>query len=244
LRSLLEIYQQEKDWSKALIQAERLEQVEGAHYGAIIAQFCCELAEQALARDDRQLARKHLRQARRHDPQSIRSQFILARMAFAEGDLGAAMSAYEEIAALDVDYLPDLLEHYLEIALAAESVPRARKNLQEWAERYHGISVVLKLTDFISQEQGPKAAGAFLVDALHKKPSVRGLDRLIEYRAAGYLPAETSDDILKAVTTRLMALQPGYRCTNCGFSGQSHHWQCPSCRQWGTTRTIQGVLGE
>jgi len=244
LRSLLDIYQQEKDWGKALVQAERLEQVEGAHHGALIAQFCCELAEQALAKDDRQLARKHLRQARRHDPQSIRYLFIQARMAFAKSELEAAMSAYEEIADLDVDYLPDLMDDYLEIALKAEAMPRARGKLDEWAQRYQGISLTLKMTDFISQEQGPKAAGEFLVGALHKKPSVRGLDRLIEYRAAGYLPAETSDDILKAVTSRLMVRQPGYRCTHCGFSGQTHHWQCPSCRQWGTTRTIQGVLGE
>lgn len=244
LRSLLEIYQQEKDWAKALMQAERLEQVEGAHHGALIAQFCCELAELALAEDDRQLARKHLRQARRHDPQSIRALLIQARMAYTEHELEAAMSAYEEVAELDVDYLPDLMDHYLEIARAAGAMPRARNKLDEWAQRYQGISLVLKLTDFISQEAGPEAAGAFLVDALHKKPSVRGLDRLIEYRAAGYLPAETSDDILKALTSRLMARQPGYRCTHCGFSGQSHHWQCPGCRQWGTTRTIQGVLGE
>ncbi len=244
LRSLLEIYQQEKDWAKALAQAERLEQVEGAHHGALIAQFCCELAEQALAKDDRQLARKYLRQARRHDPQSIRSLLIQARMAFAENELEAAMSAYEEVAELEADYLPNLMDHYLEIALAAGAMPRARLKLGEWTERYQGISLVLRLTEFISQEQGPEAAGAFLVEALHKKPSVRGLDRLIEYRAAGYLPAETSDDILKVLTSRLMARQPGYRCTHCGFSGQSHHWQCPGCRQWGTTRTIQGVLGE
>ena len=165
-------------------------------------------------------------------------------MAFAESELESAMSAYEEIADVDVEYLPDLMEHYLEIALAAGAMPRARGKLDEWTQRYQGISLVLKLTDFISQEQGPKAAGEFLVNALHKKPSVRGLNRLIEYRAAGYLPAETSDDILKAVTSRLMLRQPGYRCTHCGFSGQSHHWHCPSCRQWGTTRTIQGVLGE
>jgi lipopolysaccharide biosynthesis regulator YciM len=244
LRSLLDIYQQEKEWDKALVQAERLEQVEGAHHGALIAQFCCELAEQALARDDSQLARKHLRKARRHDPKCIRSLFIQARMAAAEGEPEAALSAYEEIADLDVDYLPDLIGLYLEIAASAGAMPRARGKLEDWARRYQGISLVLKLTDFISQEQGPKAAGAFLVEALHKKPSVRGLDRLIEYRAAGYLPGETSDDILKAVTTRLMARQPGYRCSHCGFSGQSHHWQCPSCRQWGTTRTVQGVLGE
>ena len=72
----------------------------------------------------------------------------------------------------------------------------------------------------------------------------RGLDRLIELRADGHLQAEASDDILKAVTARLLSRQPAYRCKNCGFSGQTHHWQCPSCRHWSTTRKIQGVLGE
>ncbi|HMB61121.1 MAG TPA: lipopolysaccharide assembly protein LapB, partial [Xanthomonadales bacterium] len=101
-----------------------------------------------------------------------------------------------------------------------------------------------KLTEFITEEQGPEKAGAFLVESLHKKPSVRGLDRLIEFRADGHLPAASSDDILKAVTARLLARQTGYRCSLCGFSGQVHHWQCPSCRHWDTTRTVKGVLGE
>ena len=45
LRSLLEIYQQEKDWEKALEQAQRLEQVKGEHMGDVMAQFCCEMAD-------------------------------------------------------------------------------------------------------------------------------------------------------------------------------------------------------
>jgi lipopolysaccharide assembly protein B len=244
LRSLLDIYQQEKDWAKALIQAERLEQVEGVHLGGMMAQFNCELAEQALAAGDLQLARKQLRQARRHDPQCIRAHFILARMAASEGDYDTALAEYEAIAGLDVDYLPDLMDDYLEIAAVAKAMSRARTKLQQWSESYEGISLVLKLTDFIAAEQGSREAGRFLVAALHKKPSVRGLDRLVGFRAEGQLPSETSDDILKAVTSRLLAGQPGYRCSHCGFSGQTHHWQCPSCRRWDTTRTIQGVLGE
>lgn len=244
LRSLLDIYQQEKDWSKALVQAERLEQVEGVHLGGLMSQFCCELAEQALGAGDRQLARKQLRQARRHDPQCIRARFILARMSKGEDDLDAALAAYEEIADLDVSYLPDLMEEYLAIAAEANALLRAGEKLQAWAVRYQGISLVLKRTEFIAAEQGPEAAGKYLVEALHTRPSVRGLDRLIEFRAAGHLPAASSDDILKAVTASLMARQPCYRCSNCGFSGQAHHWQCPSCRRWDTTRTIQGVLGE
>lgn len=244
LRSLLDIYQQEKDWAKALVQAERLEQVEGVHLGSMMAQFCCELAEAALLAKDPQTARKHLRQARRHDPGCIRAQFILARMCVNDGDLQAAMGLYEEIAETDFGFLPDVMEPYLETARTAGRESQARSRLKAWPQKYDGISLVLKLTEFIAEEEGPEEAARFLAEALHKRPSVRGLDRLIEYRAAGHLPSGSSDDILKAVAARLMARQPSYRCSNCGFSGSNHHWQCPSCRRWNTTRTIQGVLGE
>jgi lipopolysaccharide biosynthesis regulator YciM len=244
LHSLLEIYQQEKDWEKALEQAKRLEQVSGEHMGNVMAQFSCELAENALSENDRDGARRHLRQARRNDPRCVRARFLLAEIATLEGDPSAALDLYEEIAELDAEYIPELLEDYREAAEAAGDTERFRNKLTEWATRYKGISLILKLTDFIAGDQGGDAAGQFLVEALTSKPSVKGLDRLIELKAAGNLDTESSDDILKAVTTRLLARQPRYRCHHCGFSGQSHHWLCPSCRQWNTTKRIQGVLGE
>jgi lipopolysaccharide biosynthesis regulator YciM len=244
LRSLLEIYQQEKDWNKALEQAQRLEQVSGEHMGHVMAQFSCELAESALAENDREGARRHLRQARRNDPRCARARFLLAEIAMLEGDAASAVDLYEEIAELDADYIPELLEEYREAATAAGEMQRYRGKLGEWAARYNGISLLLKLADLIASEQGGEAAGQFLVEALANKPSVKGLDRLIELKASGNLDVESSDDILKAVTTRLLTRQPKYRCHHCGFSGQTHHWLCPSCRNWNTTKRIQGVLGE
>jgi len=244
LRSLLEIYQQEKDWEKALEQAQRLEQSSGEHMGNMMAHFCCEIAENALAENNYEEARRQLRQARRHDPRCIRSRFILARIVSHEGDPKRAIDLYEEIAELDRDYIPELLEDYVAVAEDAGQAARAREKLEEWSQDYSGISLVLKLADQLSEEEGGDAAGRFLVDTLTNKPSVRGLDRLIELRFEGHLKAEASDEILKAVTSRLMARQPSYRCNHCGFSGQTHHWQCPSCRLWSTTKKIHGVLGE
>jgi lipopolysaccharide biosynthesis regulator YciM len=212
--------------------------------GDVMAQFCCEMAEQALDDDDREKARRHLRQARRHDPRCIRARFVMARIVAGEGDPDQALDLYEEIAELDRDYIPELLEDYLALAADSGQAARGRAKLEEWAQRYRGISLTLKLADYLGEEQGGDAAGRFLVETLADKPSVRGLDRLVELKADGHLRAEASDDILKAVTARLLARQPAYRCTHCGFSGQTHHWQCPSCRHWSTTRKIQGVLGE
>jgi len=244
LRSLLDIYQQEKDWEKALEQAQRLEQASGEHMGPIMAQFSCELAEEALADHDRERARRYLRQARRNDPSCVRARFILADIATQEDEPLKALDLYEEIAELDADYVPELLDDYLAAAAAAGEAQRARGKLEEWGARHRGISLILKLTDFVAAEQGGDAAGRYLAERLAAKPSVRGLDRLVDLKAQGHLDAESSDDILKAVTQRLLTRQPQYRCHHCGFSGQTHHWLCPSCRNWGTTKLIQGVLGE
>jgi lipopolysaccharide biosynthesis regulator YciM len=244
LRSLLDIYQQEKDWQNALQQAQRLEQVSGEHMGDVMAQFCCEMAAEALSKNDQENARRQLKQARRHDPGCIRARFILAGLAAQEGDTTTALGLYEEIAELEPDYIPEVLEPYLELAGHSGAEGRARAKLEEWSNDYKGISLVLKLTDFLAEDQGGAVAGRYLVETLTSKPSVRGLDHLIDLKAEGHLDAESSDDILKAVTTRLMSRQPDYRCRHCGFSGHSHHWQCPSCRKWSTTRKIHGVLGE
>jgi lipopolysaccharide biosynthesis regulator YciM len=244
LHSLLDIYQQEREWDKALEQAQRLERSSGEHMGDVMAQFCCEMADEALAAGDRERARRHLRQARRHDPHCIRARFVLARICGEDGEWERALDLYEEIAELDPDYIPELLDAYLTAAVNANALPRCRSKLDEWSQDYRGISLVLKLTEHISEEEGPEAAGRYLADTLNQKPSLRGLDRLIELKAAGHLDAESSDDILKAIAARLLSRQPAYRCSHCGFSGQTHNWQCPSCRKWGTTKRIKGVLGE
>jgi lipopolysaccharide biosynthesis regulator YciM len=244
LRSLLEIYQQEKDWPKALEQAQHLEKITGEHMGDVMAQFCCEMAEEALADGDREQVRRYLRQARRQHPECVRARLIMARLCENEGNFSGAMEAYEEVAELDTEYIADIIEPYLEVAERADSKNRARARLEFWRSQYDGISLVLRLTDFIAREKGNEEAGRYLIDALASKPSVRGLDHLIDLSRDGHLPAGSSDDILKAVTSRLLRREPRYRCTHCGFSGLTHHWFCPSCKRWSTTKTIHGVLGE
>jgi lipopolysaccharide assembly protein B len=41
----------------------------------------------------------------------------------------------------------------------------------------------------------------------------------------------------KALMDQLRS-QPLYQCSNCGYQGRAHVWQCPSCRRWDTLRGI------
>ena len=244
LRNLLDIYQQEKDWEKALQQAQKLEAVTDEKMGLVMAHFCCEMAEIDLQADKPAAARKHLRQARRYFPESIRARFILARIARQQNMFSEALDVYEEIAEMDMEYIHEVLQAYLECAQIAEEFPRALAQMEHWAEHYDGVSLLLSQTAVIREEQGIEAATRYLAEALTRRPSVNGLDRLIELKLEGGPETESGDEILRAVAQKLLARQPSYRCTHCGYAGHSHHWQCPSCKNWSTTRVIRGVLGE
>ena len=244
VRSLLDIYQQEKDWDKALQQAQKLESVTDEKMGFVMAHFCCEMAEDDFKANKPAAVRKHLRQARRYFPESIRARIILARIANQQQMYTEALDVYEEIAGMDREYIHEILPSYLSCAEKGEVYPRALKQLENWAENYDGVSLLLAQTTAIREDQGLAAATHYLADALTRNPSVKGLDRLIELKLEGGPETESGDEILRAVAQKLLARQPSYRCTHCGYAGHSHHWQCPSCKNWSTTRIIRGVLGE
>jgi lipopolysaccharide biosynthesis regulator YciM len=244
LRNLLDIYQQEKEWEQALEIARRLEKIEPAPLGSSMSHFCCELAEAALSNGNQEAARKYVGQARRHDPESVRAELIAARIASSVGNAAAAMDHYERVAELDSDTLHDIITPYFEAAEAGGHIKRAREQLAAWSEHYDGVTVMLKQASFIEQEQGKAAAAEYLGSHLSDRPSLRGLKRLLELRDVVPSAAKAAEQVLVSVTDGLLKSQSVYRCSHCGFSGHQHHWQCPSCRAWGTTRVIRGVLGE
>jgi len=244
LRHLLDIYQQEKDWEKALQQAQKLDAVTDEKMGLIMAHFCCEMAEVELQAGKPAAARNQLRQARRYYPESVRARIILARIADQQGMPAEAISVYEEIAEMDKEYIHDILPHYLECAQKADEFQRALEHMANWSQQYDGVSLLLSQTSVIKEAEGLEAATHYLAEALTNRPSVKGLDQLIELKLAGGPASESGDEILRAVAQKLLARQPSYRCTHCGYAGHSHHWQCPSCKNWSTTRIIRGVLGE
>jgi lipopolysaccharide biosynthesis regulator YciM len=242
LRNLLDIYQQEKEWDRALDIARRLEKSDPQPLGASMSHFCCELADAALKAGETEVARKHLGLAKRYDPESVRAEMIAARIATISGDHAGAMECYERIAELDDDYLHEIIAPYFESAAQCDRLPHARSRLADWAEHYDGVGVLLRQATFVEQEQGGAAAAEYLGGNLLQRPSVRGLKRLLELRDEA--PPGVIEQVLESIADGLLKSQSVYRCSHCGFSGQQHHWQCPSCKQWGTTRVIRGVMGE
>ena len=161
------------------------------------------------------------------------------------GDYRGAVRAYKRVEQQDPDYLPEIIEPLQDCCISLGRPSDMADYLQYILDRYGGISVMLALAHAKARDEGETAAIGFLTEQLHRRPSIRGLDRLIELSLSHMEgPAQDYMFILKELTTKLLENRPVYRCHQCGFSGRSLHWQCPSCKHWGTIKPIQGVEGE
>ncbi len=245
LRHLISIYQQERDWPKAIDHARRYEAATGETMGKLLAQFHCELAEAALGRKDRAAAVTHLRDAVEVDSHCARAGILEGRMALEEGDDGTAIRAFERVARHEVDYLPEVHQPLLDAWGRTGERVRARAFLADMVERSAGVSPMLALARLIQEDEGDAAAAGFLTRNLQRRPSVRGQNALIDLslRRADEDPEETLR-VVRQLSEQLVAGVAAYRCGHCGFGARAHHWQCPSCKRWGTVRPVHGAFGE
>ena len=242
---LLDIYQQEKDWENAIAIADQMGFVGEQPARYVIAQFYCELAENARAGDKTDEAARLLRKASEYYPHCARERHIAASIARQQGDYRAALDALEQVAERDIELLPEILDdmHACHIELGTEAA--YTDYLRDAITRYAGISPVLALADILSDAEGSESAARFIAGELGRRPSVRGLSRFIDL-SLSRSDGEAHDNLmlLKNLTDQLLANKPVYLCRNCGFYGKALHWQCPGCKHWNTIKPIHGVEGD
>ena len=238
LRHLIGIYQAERDWPKAIENATRYEAATGEPMGKLIGQFECELAERLRGNGDIEGARAAVARAYQADSASVRAGMIEGRIDLEAGNDASAIRAFERAARHDADYLPEILPPLLAAYARVGDNSGARAFLSEMSEHYRGVSPVLALARLVENEDGVAAARAYLAQQLKDRPSVRGEAALIDLTLAEQAdPAATLQD-LKQITDQLLVRNPSYRCTRCGFGARSHHWQCPSCKEWATVKPL------
>ena len=238
LKHLIGIYQAERDWAKAIENATRFEEITGEPMGKLVAQFECELADRHRAAGEQDAARAAVARAYQADANSVRAGILEGRIELDAGNDAAAIRAFERVARIDADYLPEILPQLLPCYERVGDSPGARNFLAEMTEHYRGVAPVLALTQMVETEEGVSSARAYLAQQLKDRPSVRGEAALIDLTLAdGGDPVATLED-LKHITDQLLVRNPSYRCNRCGFGARAHHWQCPSCKEWGSVKPL------
>lgn len=245
LRHLIDIYEREKDWEKAIDIAQRLQTVTRQPIGSDIAHYCCELAESAWAKGKIKIAFKYLKQGLEYDSQCARVSFIQGDFEKKLGRYRQALRAYKRIEFQDVAFLSEALPMIIECYERLEEHAALEEYLDYLLTHCPTISIVLIHAEKVKNKQGQEQAAHFLASYMRKHPSIRGLKHLIEFHVSRVIGDVRHELLmLKSLVEQLLEKKPIYRCGKCGFHSRLLHWQCPSCRQWASLKPIQGMEGE
>jgi len=235
-RHLLGIYQQERQWQKAIDMAKKLQSQDPKKRGAEIAQFYCELAEEALNKGSQQVL-SLLKQANQFDPNCVRATLLKANLHIKAGNHNQALKSLERIEQQDPHYIPEALPLLKTCYQKLNKLPRFTTWLKSILARHPSmISAHLMLTQVIEIQEGIEQAQHYLQQQLAQNPSIEGLHTLL---SLGTISNPVLVLLVHDVTEQILKHERRYLCQHCGFSGKTMHWHCPGCQQWSTIRPTE-----
>ncbi len=243
--TLLSIYETEKEWSKAVALVGRLKGGAAEEYSFRLSHYYCETAEEALKNSDVLRARKDLRRAGSVHRDNVRVSLLIGRMEMHTGHYREAVKALERIADQNRDFVPESITMLEQCYAEMRSIRGLTSYLGRCLRESPTSAVVLASARLIAGQQGEKEAGRFMAEQVIKRPSLKGLNALIDIHlnmTEGR--ARQNLQMLRELTGRLADSKPVYCCKQCGFTGKELYWNCPQCHEWGAIAPILGLEGE
>ncbi len=239
LHMLKDIYEQEKEWFRAVEVSRKIEAHSPDSMSGVIAQYFCELALEAQHKEDLMQARRMLEKAFSEDPSCGRAAILLGDIEREAGHYEAAIAAYRRLEESAPQYLSEIYGPILECFEAMGWHKRIIPYLKTLLDKHHGIELVLVLSRVLKEQKGVEAALDFLSGDLAGKPSLRGISCLFELESQQSRRKRKFSTLAQHSLTKLLENKPTYRCNNCGFTAVAMHWNCPGCKQWGSINAIQ-----
>jgi lipopolysaccharide biosynthesis regulator YciM len=242
LETLIDIYEQGKDWNNAIQSAEKYQAMTQQNMQAVIAQYYCELADIESAKKQYQQAKKYLEKAINADKTCTRASLGFAKILMSENDYKHALRSLKKIKDQNPAYLSEAIELLASCYEKLDEEDELVIYLKQLLEEHPRVPVVLILAERIRKRKGDKVAVSFVADYVRRYPSLRGLYVFINiYISNAEGRAREDLKILQNLMKNLLAHKPEYQCHSCGFSGKSLHWQCPGCKQWSTMLPAHGL---
>jgi lipopolysaccharide biosynthesis regulator YciM len=235
--SLLEMYQIEKDWAKAIIASQELEVLQGKSHHKEIAHFHCQLAEEALARKNSGVALEHIDYAMQAVPNHPRATILKGDWFVAQNQLEQALNAWTLIAKNHVAYLPIVADRWIDIHKVLGKANEGLQTLIDALQTQAGGELLDITFKHVMALQGVPQAEALMTEVMRHTPSLsamalRAQARLMLAEAAendkSAQEFKASLGLLKQRTNSLAR----YTCGNCGFRARRFYWQCPGCNHW------------
>ncbi len=242
LIGLVGIYEQERDWNKALVTTRQLEAVRGHSRRPVIAQYLCELADESRIQRDFPGAIKLLEQARSEYPECVRASLMLGEIAEAQGAYEEAVRHYRRVVKQDLEFVCEVIEPLARCYEELSKTTALQEFLQNVSAVYDGPAPRIAMARLLSKQGKTDEAITYLADALNTRPNWIGLDQLLQLAPPASSALQSSLEGLRNALKRVTDASPRYQCSHCGFHARSLYWLCPGCRQWNSVTPLKDVI--
>jgi lipopolysaccharide assembly protein B len=237
LEHLTRIYEQEKEWQKAIEAGQQLETLGGRSLALQIAHYYCELAESAAAAGDYVAARDYVKHAQDGRPRTMRGALVRAHIARDAGDTRTALKLYHRIIEEQTYLIAEALPEIVAIHRRENQLVELEKVLRKMLRQNPEMSMLVAYTAIVNDIGGIGVIDECVEQYLLKEPT---LAEFIDMQSV----ADGNEKALartRHAMSKLARSTPRYQCQECGFSSQRLLWLCPSCRSWETQRPASRV---
>lgn len=232
---LLEIYEKEKDWGKAIQIAQQVKPRGEPSNDRDVAQFHCELAQQSLTHSRYDEAQRNIELAIQTNRKCARASMLMGDLEIARGTPDLAIESWKRIEGQDPRYLALVAQRMLAAYRQTNRLEEGMTLMRGYLAAYPSLDLFNVLYQSVLDTQGATHAHVFVREELKRTPTLMGLDKLLESQLLE-APLERRRDLEMIRTlmhqhTRGLSL---YRCDVCGFKARQYYWHCPACGGWET----------
>jgi len=234
-KALLEIYQREKEWLRAIDAAHALQESGAGGRQKEIAQFYCEIAQDELVHTHPEAAMQMLDKAIATDRHNVRAAILTGDIHLAKGDVEQAVLAWRRVEQQSVPHVAlvaqRLMDGYRKLERPHEGLNLLKSYMAE-TPSIDLLEVVFKAT---LELESVVEANQLVSSELRRTPTLLGLDKLLDARMMTAPPEVLPElSIVKNLVSGYAQKFTRYQCTHCGFKARQFYWQCPGCSKWET----------
>lgn len=238
---LKDIYEQEKEWQKAIDISIKIQSLKNEDLSDIISHYYCELTENELIINDKTnlaAAKKFINKAFSYNKNSLRTLILIGDISYHEKNYTDALKKYMNIH----EKYPNYTYLVLEKLKRTHERMNTRDNFFTFIKRLSGIVNPIELYSSLNNDL-PEAMSSQEISDLYENEFKNGkvtLLQLLEYlelinknRIA--FDNQSLNNIRKCLQN-YTSTEKEHECINCGFYSIKHFWQCPSCQKWSSIK--------
>jgi len=241
LEALCGVYEQEREWEKAIDAGQRLEVIGGRSLALQIAHYHCELAEAAALKKDFSAARKFVKKAQAGRPRTMRGALTRAHIARDTDDNKTALKLYHRIIDENTYLIAEALPEIVAIYKRENATAELERALQALLKKNPDMASLVAYTAIVNDLGGIKVIDDCVEQYMLNEPTLGEFVDLQQLSSGDKESKVSALAKVRSALSKLASSTPRYQCQECGFSSQRLLWQCPSCRNWETQRPASRV---